>query len=243
YTLYKSQLEENLRENRYTYKTSLKRAFSGSNNPVFGRLGIYELGRELVEDYADRFMFNHPIPFELPVEKSHIDVPDNDFGLAEISSGFNKSTLISPIHASLITSAVVNNGMMMEPWVVSEIRDEFGQVIYSGKSAEFGRPLKKVTAEKIKILMQDTVKYGTCSSTFRHLRSKNAFKNIALGAKTGTINDVHDKYKYDWLTAFAIPKGKDDDGIIITVLAVHGKLLGIRAKDLAKNIINHRFTS
>lgn len=241
YTLYKSQLEENIRRNRYTYKTSLKRAFSGSNNPVFGRLGIYDLGRELLMDYADRFLFNSSIPFELSIEKSFIDVPDDDFGLAEIASGFNKKTLISPLHASLMTSAVVNKGTMMEPWIVREIRDEFGQVIYSGESAKLGNPLKKVTAEKIKILMKDTVKYGTCSSTFRSLRKKKAFKNIELGAKTGTINDAHDKYKYDWLTAFAIPK--DDKGIIITVLAVHGKLLGIRAKDLAKNIINYRFTS
>ena len=242
YTLYKSQLKKDLRKNRYTYETSLKKAFSGSNNPVFGRLGIYELGKDLLTDYADKFLFNHTIPFELPVEKSFIEVPDDDFGLAEIASGFNKRTLISPMHASLMTSAVVNNGTIMEPWVVSEIRDESGQVIYSGRNAELGSPLKKATADKIRILMEDTVKNGTCSKTFRQLRRKKSFKNIDLGAKTGTINDPNDKFKYDWVTAFAIPEAKDN-GIIITVLAVHGKLLGIRAKDLAKNIINYHFTS
>jgi len=98
YTLYKKQLKHD-DKGRYTRKTSFKKAFSGSINPVFGKIGIYDLGKELMTEYADRFLFNQAIPFDLPLDMSSINVPDDNFGLAEIASGFNKRTLISPLHA------------------------------------------------------------------------------------------------------------------------------------------------
>lgn len=240
YTLYKSQLKQN--RGRYTNETSFREAFSGSNNPVFGKIGIYDLGRELMREYAGRFLFNREIPFDLPLGISTIEVPEDNFGLAEIASGFNKKTLLSPLHAALITSAVANNGTIMEPWLVREIKDERGRVFYRAKPSGLSKPIKEGTADKLKILLRDTVIYGTGRKAFRPLKRKKQFNDIDLGAKTGTINDSLDQYKYDWLTAYALP-GNGGEGIAIAVLAIHGKKLGIRAKDLARYIINYRFTS
>jgi cell division protein FtsI/penicillin-binding protein 2 len=104
------------------------------------------------------------------------------------------------------------------------------------------RPIEEDTAQKLRTLMEDTVLQGTASKAFRPLRRKKVFRDIALGAKTGTINDSLDQYKYDWLTAYALPN-HGDRGITITVLAIHGEKLGIRSKDLARYIINYHFTS
>jgi len=65
---------------------------------------------------------------------------------------------------------------------------------------------------------------------------------VELGAKTGTINDKTDQFKYDWLTAYVLPPN-GAKGICIAVLGVHGKKLGIRANKLGRNIINHYFSS
>ena len=240
YTLYKRQLKQD--SGRYTRKTSFKRAFSGSINPVFGKIGIYDLGKELMTEYADRFLFNQTIPFDLPLGISSINVPDDDFGLAEIASGFNKRTLISPLHAVLITSAVANSGKIMEPWIIKMIRNESGKVLYRAKPSTLTNPIKDKTAKNLRILMEDTVLYGTCRKAFLSMRRKKVFKNINMGAKTGTINDPLDQYRYDWLTAYALPNN-GDGGICVAVLAIHGNKLGIRAKDLAKYIIDHHHTS
>jgi cell division protein FtsI/penicillin-binding protein 2 len=173
---------------------------------------------------------------------SHIQVPDDDFGLAEIASGFNKRTLISPLHAVLITSAVANSGKIMEPWIVKKISNESGKILYRAKSSPLTNPIKDSTAKNLRILMEDTVRYGTCRKAFFSMRRKKVFKNIKMGAKTGTINDPLDQYKYDWLTAYTLPNN-GDGGICVAVLAIHGKKLGIRAKDLARYIINHHYTS
>ena len=240
HTLYKRQLEE--KKNRYAHEVTFEKAFSGSINPVFGKMGIYDLGRDLISEYAERFLFNHRIPFDLPVENSRIQVPEDAFGLAEIASGFNKRTLISPLHAALITAGVANGGIIMEPWLVRRVTDNGGDVLYQVKPRILGSPISRHTAEILKILMEDTVISGTGRKTFRGLRRKKSFKGIALGAKTGTINDKMDQYKYDWITIFAIPQsGKE--GISLAVLAVHGEKLGIRAKDIGRLIIVHHFSS
>jgi len=240
HTLYNSQLRE--KEGRYSRKTSFRRAFAGSINPVFGKIGIYVLGRTFMADYADKFLFNQEIPFDLPVGVSRIHIPIDDFGLAEIASGFNKRTRISPLHASLITAAVANHGIITEPWLVRRITNESGAVLYRARFSSLGRPIEERTAKQLKILMKETVVSGTCRKAFLPLRRKKRFKDIELGAKTGTINDPNDHYKYDWVTAYALPKD-ESRGVCVTILAIHGKKLGIRAADMARYIIRRHFLS
>jgi len=240
HTLYNTQLEQG--EGRYTRKTSFKRAFSRSINPVFGKIGIYDLGREFMAEYADKFLFNQEIPFDLPLATSSVHIPADDFGLAEIASGFNRRTLISPLHVSLITAAVANGGIMVEPWLVRRLKDESGKVLYRARLSKLGSPIEENTASQLRILMQDTVAHGTCRKALNPLRRKKLFEGIELGAKTGTINDYHDRYKYDWVTAYALPRN-GDGGICITVLAIHGKKLGIKASEVARYIMNYHFAS
>ena len=240
HTLYRSQLKEE--KGRYVRKATLKQAFSGSINPVFGKIGIYDLGKDVMAEYADKFLFNQVIPFELPLSESKVTVPEDAFGLAEIASGFNKRTLISPLHVALITAAVANRGTMMTPLLVKTVRDVFGNILYTATPSQLAAPLQESTAEELKLLMTDTTVAGTCRSAFRPLRRKKSFKDIALGAKTGTINDTLDQYKYDWLAAYALPLN-GGEGVCLSVLAIHGKKLGIRANDLARYILNYHFTS
>ena len=240
HTLYKNQLLRS--KGRYATEVSFKKAFSSSINPVFGKIGMYDLGKSRITDYAHRFLFNHAIPFDLPLATSHIQIPEDDFGMAEIASGFNKTTLLSPLHAALITSAVVNNGNIMAPWLTKRIRDESGTVLYRAKPSKLASPIKEDTARTLRVLMEDTVRSGTCSKAFFRLLGNRAFRDMRLGAKTGTINSRSDEYKYDWLTAYAIPTQKKG-GVCISVLAVHGEKLGIRAKDLAAHIIRYHFTT
>jgi len=239
YTLYKRQLKQ--KRGRYTSEMSFKRAFGSSINPVFGKLGIYDLGQRLMADSAKKFLFNQKIPFDLPVARSIVEVPKDDFGLAEIASGFNKRTVISPLHAALLASAVANNGVMMKPWLVRRILREDGEVLYEGHPSKMADTVSKETAEDLRVLMQETVAHGTCRRSFGRLTRKKAFKDIEWGAKTGSMNDRTDRYRCDWLTAYALhPHGT---GVVVAVLGVHGKKMGIRAGKLGRIILNYYLSS
>lgn len=239
YTLYKNQLKK-VESGRYTNEISFKKAFSSSINPVFGKIGIYHLGQELLQGYAERFLYNTHIPFGLPVEKSTIDVPSDEFGLAEIASGFNKRTLVSPLHAACITSAIANNGVMMNPWLIGRVRDDNGNIVYGAQIEILATPIEEETARGMRTLMQDTVTHGTCRRSFRKMLRKKKFNGFEIGAKTGTINDREDRYKYDWFTAYVVPSGNAHP-LSMAVLAIHGKKLGIRAKDLAVYILDRHY--
>jgi peptidoglycan glycosyltransferase len=244
YTLYKSQLKEDRPKKGKNpgTKTTLREAFSDSINPVFGRLGIYYLGNELISEYAERFLFNHPIPFDLYVAPSRYEKPVDDYALAEVASGFNKRTLISPLHAGLITASIANGGTMMEPWLVKIVRNDAGEVLYQAAPSVLANPISKKTASKMMVLMEGTVVEGTCRKAFQPLHRKRELRYVDLGAKTGTINGATDHYKYEWLTAFALPSD-GDGGLCITVMTAHGEKIGVRAKDIARLIINRHYSS
>ncbi|MGD2011044.1 MAG: penicillin-binding transpeptidase domain-containing protein [Desulfobacterales bacterium] len=240
HTLYKNQLKQ--QQGRYTSETKLRKAFAVSNNSIFGKLGIYALGPQVITEYAEKFYFNRPIPFDLPVEVSETEVPKDEYGLAEIASGFNKRTRVSPLHAALLACTIVNQGEMVAPWLIETVTDASNSVLYQAKRHSLDTPVNKKTAADLKLMMEDAAAYGTGRKTFRKLRRRKIFKNFALGVKTGTINDVTDQFKYDWAAAFALaPNGKD--GICIGVVAVHGEKLGIRATEMARAIIDYNFRS
>ena len=240
YTLYKSQLRPDRKVRRPT-KMSLKEAFGESVNSFFGKVGIYHLGRDVLAEYADRFLFNQSIPFDLPVSMSSIEIPSDDFGLAEIASGYNKTTVISPLHAALLTAAVANKGVLMSPWLVANIKDERGNTLYEASPSRLATPISESTAQKMKILMEETVSDGTCKRAFKPLRRRDALRGLILGAKTGTINDQLGEHKCEWLSAFALPVN-GDPGLAVAILTVHGEKLGSRPKEIAKRIFSHQFS-
>ena len=239
YTLYRSQLKAQDR-GRYTVRTTLRDAFADSINPVFGKLGIYDLGAEIMQDYAYRFLFDRPIPFDLPLTISHFDVPEEEFAMAEIASGFNKRTLISPLHAALIAAAVSNEGVIMAPWLVKRVRNGEGQVLYEAEPAALARPIQAATAQSLRDLMSGAAIYGTARNAFQPLQRKAVFRDFDFGGKTGSINDPTNQYRLDWLAAYALP-GYGRGGLSVTVLAVHGEKLGIRARDIVRQLIDKHY--
>jgi penicillin-binding protein A len=70
HTLYRNQLKN--KKSKYAATMSFKRAFASSINPVFGKLGIYDLGGDVMMESAEKFFFNRPIPFDFPVGRSEI---------------------------------------------------------------------------------------------------------------------------------------------------------------------------
>lgn len=240
HTLYRSQLGR--KEGRFATKTTLARAFAESVNPVFGKLGIYDLGPETLDKYAQKFLFNREIPFDLPVAVSTIEVPREQFGLAEIASGFNKQTRISPLHAALLASAAANNGTIRLPWFVKRILDDRGTVLYRAAARPPVPVITPVKARELRTLMRETVLHGTCRRALRPLGYKGKLKDVELGAKSGSMGDIEGVFRYDWIVAYALPP-RGGKAMAVAVLAVHRERLGIRSQDLTRQIIQQYMTA
>src|SRR5207253_301706 len=106
-------------------------ALAKSVNSVFGKVGIFGVGSEGLRKIANRFQFGVSIPFEMPVDISQASIPDDQFGIAESASGFTRHNTISPLHGALIAATIANEGVMMEPAIVSQVTTKAGKIVYS----------------------------------------------------------------------------------------------------------------
>ncbi|MGA6926103.1 MAG: penicillin-binding transpeptidase domain-containing protein, partial [Desulfosarcina sp.] len=191
HTLYKRQLTD--KTNRYTNSISLKDSFAQSVNPVFGKLGALYLDRQALETFGEAFAFNREVDFELPWSTSYLKIDDEAYHRAEIASGFNRQTTISPLHGAVIVSAVVNGGVPVEPTLVDRIEDESGRPVYQSQPRFLPAAVSPKTAAVLDQLMTATVTSGTAKKTFRGHRRSKVLSRLKLGGKTGSIyNRDHD---------------------------------------------------
>jgi cell division protein FtsI/penicillin-binding protein 2 len=238
HTLYKRQLTN--KTNRYTNSISLQKSFAQSVNPVFGKLGALVLDRQALESYGDAFAFNRTVPFELPWPTSRLTVKDESYHRAEIASGFNRQTTLSPLHAAVIVSSVVNGGRPVEPTLVDQIVDDAGNPVYRTQPRFLEAAVSTQTARVLHQLMAATVTSGTARKPFRDHRRNKVLSRLNLGGKTGNIfNRAHDA-RFDWYMGFATEK-KGAEKMVIAVMVAHEEYIGIRAGRYARMAIEHYF--
>lgn len=232
-TLYKYQLAKDLAS--YT-ELPLEEAFAHSINPVFARIAMYVTGQSSVEEYANRFGFNSQIPFELPNESSHLIEPDSSFTLAELASGFNQHTTMSPLLGALIASAVCENGKMPRPYLVDSITMNDNSVLYKAGPETWKTPIKESTARELRIMMKSVVTYGTARKSFKLLRQSNQFDSIEYGGKTGSV-DKDSTGRVDWFIGFARNPENIHEEIAIGAVTVHGAFWTVHSSYIAAEYI------
>lgn len=236
YTLYKFQLKQDLPASE---PVSLEEAYAFSMNPVFGRIGVYIVGTSGIREYIDKFGFNSRIPFELENENPHaeINASDSMMRVAEIASGFNQKTKMSPLFGAMLAASVSENGKMPVPYFVDSIccAGTDTCTLYRGRPRTWRSPMKEATASVIKSMMSRVAQYGTARSSFKYIRHTASFDNIDYGGKTGTIDE--DKLgKIDWFIGFARHPSDPKQRIAVGVVTVHDQYWTVHSSFIAAEI-------
>ncbi len=238
HTLYKYQL--GLGKSRYRYKPSeisFEKAFARSVNPVFGRFGIdYFSAAELV-NLAESFAFNRSIQFDQPVHPSQVALPQTPFQQAETSSGFIKTTTLSPLHAALLVGAPLMVDRLPQPYLINRVVAENGAEVYyhQPQKCEFQLRDKKACGE-LAAMMRATVKYGTARKSFRDVRRRRSFRKLEVGGKTGSLDMPDNIHRCEWFAGF----GKNPATkkmVAVAVVLVHGEKRTISAGYIASELI------
>ncbi len=238
HTLYKSQLKNV--SNRYTRHTTLKKAFAGSVNPVFGKIGRHCLGAEKLRQYADRFGFDRSIAFELELPPSSTRVTEAPYQWAEIASGFNQETVISPLHGAVLAAVAPAEGRLVEPTIIHRVVDQEGRLLYRSRAGTPRTAVSPATARELTGMMRRTVSHGTARKIFRRRNKDKVLSRLTIGGKTGSIDTPDHKARYDWFAGFA--DGPDpNDAIAVSVLVAHEKYIGRRAGEYARRAAREYF--
>ena len=238
HTLYKRQITE--KKDRWTNEIAFKDSFAQSVNPVFGKIGSLRLGKAVLETYAQAFGFNQPIGFELPVQPSRIAINDDPYHLAEIASGFNRQTTISPLHGAMMAAAVLNEGRMIEPTLVDAILGPDGNTLYRAKEVWQGRAMSPKAAAILAHLMEATIDSGTARRTFRGIERNRKLGDLEIGGKTGSISNSQNDARFDWFVGYARDKA-GSARLAMSIVVAHEEFIGRRAAEYARMTITHYF--
>lgn len=239
YTLYKKNVMSD-KVNRWTRKITLKEAFARSINTAFGRLSLEKLEPTDILDFANRFMFNQDIPADFEVEKGVANVPsEKNFELTEVASGYNKQNRISPIQGAMIAATVVNDGKMLMPYIIDQLKDSKGEVVYKGEPLEKGFVMTAESAGQMRQMMEQTVLGGTSRKSFRQLVKDRRFKEIEMGGKTGHLTGDNPKGRVDWFVGYATDE--DNKKLAVAAITVNKKYWTVKSSYIGQFMFRSYF--
>ncbi|MCC6544508.1 MAG: penicillin-binding protein [Nitrospirae bacterium] len=210
-------------------KITLADAMGKSCNVALAKVALRWLKADDLLRSAEKFGFNNSINFELPVQQSSIHLENSEASIARTAAGFGNVTL-SPLHGAMMAAAIANDGRMVEPRVVEKIFID-GREAYNVGKKEGPAGFSRITAEKLRLMMQKTVTSGTARHAFHTPRGDAYLKDMEVGGKTGSLLGNDPQGDYSWFIGMA---PLDDPEIAIAALVINRPTWQIKAPFVAR---------
>ncbi|HVV53353.1 MAG TPA: penicillin-binding transpeptidase domain-containing protein [Polyangia bacterium] len=210
-----------------------------SQNAIIAKLVTEHLSPAALAREGREFGFGEAIPFELPVEPSHLDVPtDNKLEMARASAGFWHSTL-SPMHGALLAATIANRGEMPSPTLIERAVDADGRLEPLAVAAP-RHVADAAAADDVGRMMELTTRIGTAKGTFRNKRGQRLLP-VEVAGKTGTLNAETDRgpLGYSWFVGYA---PADHPAIAFAVVLGNAPSWRIKATYVGRHIVTEYLT-
>ncbi|GAC1570174.1 MAG: hypothetical protein NVS3B20_01650 [Polyangiales bacterium] len=222
---------------RDTYCATLGQALGRSINTVFARLAAKKLSPTDLSTIAAQLGYGTPIPFDVPVSVSKIDLPTDPLGFARTAAGFWNTTL-SPLHGALLAATVANGGVTMRPFVVSEVLDGTTSLYKAPQPSAWRKAIEPTTAATLEKMMVETVSQGTSYKAFHDAKGKAFLPGIEVAGKTGTLNQSSPVKLFTWFVGFAPVQSPK---VAIAALVVNDPVWKVKANVLAREVLQFYF--
>ena len=164
---------------------SLAKAFALSSNTVFGQVAD-GLGAEKLVATARAFGYGQQLGLDFTTAASVMPNPEEmtEWELAwagagqPVGQGHTPGPQATVMQNALMAATIANNGIAMNPYVVSQILAPDGTVLKTTRGRSLGQAVSTGTAEQVKQAMLDVVQSGTGSAA--------AIAGVKAAGKTGT---------------------------------------------------------
>ena len=208
----------------------LSSAFANSCNAAFSKIGTLTDPKKLLES-GDALLFNQDLPISIMSSKSRLKLAtDADpWTLMQTAIG-QGDTMMSPLHEVILSAAIANGGVLVEPTLLRQVQSADGKVVKT-----FGEGSKRtlMSAEEASTLggfMRRVVTEGTASV----LRKAD----YEAAGKTGSAEVVKngEKSTTAWFTGFAPYENPE---IAICVVVEDGETGGRTAAPIARKVLDY----
>lgn len=169
-------------------------ALQNSCNIAFAHIGL-KLGGEKFYEYVKAFGLLEPTGLGMSGESGGVFFPKSTitdssadgYGAALIAGSFGQTFKVTPVQLVRAISAVVNGGYLMQPYVVSEILDDSGNVVEKTEPTVIRQVISEETSSIMRDMILSVVEEGTAGNA--------KIAGYSIGGKTGTSEkvDVYDE--------------------------------------------------
>jgi peptidoglycan glycosyltransferase len=183
-------------------------AYAWSVNANFAEIGL-KLGAQRLVSQARSFGFEEEIPFDLPVTPSRLLLPGNSFNdVLLATTAFGQGELAAtPLQMALVAAAVANNGSVMQPYLVRQVKSADGALVREQRSRRWHEVMRPETAASVRQFMATAVREGFGGGA--------AVPGVTVGGKTGTAENVPGEQPHAWFTGIA---PIDDPSVVVAVV-------------------------
>lgn len=230
-----SDLKEDPKKDNWC--ATLGQAMGRSINTVFARLAAKKLSGPDLHAIATQLGYGAPIPFDVPVTISKIELPPDTLGFARTAAGFWNTTL-SPLHGAMLAATIANDGVTMRPYVVTEVLDGTNVIYKATGPTQLRKAIEPATANAVEKMMVETVSQGTSYKAFHDAKGKSFIPGIEIAGKTGTLNNPSPLKLYTWFVGFAPVKNPK---VAIATLVVNDPVWKVKANVVAREALQAYF--
>lgn len=197
-------------------------ALAQSSNVVFAQLAI-DLEEDLLAIFR-RFGLGAEPRFELSVKGGYLPAQAPDaYTRAQLGIGQGE-LLATPLQMGMIAATIANRGVMMQPYLVQEIRGGL-------QMRQITRPhlLGEIFPEQVALVIRDAMVLAVQNGTAQGIKDLN----LNIAAKTGTAQ-VGQGRDHAWFMGFAPSNWPE---VAVVVVVEHGGAGGAVATPIGAKII------
>ncbi|MEU4328025.1 peptidoglycan D,D-transpeptidase FtsI family protein [Nonomuraea dietziae] len=174
-------------------------AFQMSCNTAFARMGI-DLGQDVLRRQAEAFGFDDdsltvPMPVARSVYPAGMDQAQT--AMSAIGQFDDRAT---PLQIAMMAAAVANDGSLMRPYLVEEVRLPDGSVVERAEPSRWRSAMSAQDAGALTAMMVSVTQPGGTGTAA-------AIPGVEVAAKTGTAENLRGAQDHALFTAFA-PAGE-----------------------------------
>ncbi len=173
-----------------------------SCNTAFAQMGV-DTGPDAMVATAERFGFNKDVPIDLtnPARSNFpTDFTRNLPALAQSAIGQN-DVAATPLQMAMVAGAIANDGVVMVPHVLADVRDADGNIVDTYDEREWTTAMDRGTSALLRQAMVGVVEGGTAT--------RLAVPGFVVGGKTGTAQLGTDPARsHAWIIGFGGPAGE-----------------------------------
>lgn len=173
-------------------RQTLTWALAQSCNTPFAMAAV-DLGQDRIRDVAERFGFNTPFEYPLPVTPSVFPEDLDDAALAQSVIG-QRDVQATALQMAMVAAGIANGGMVMEPQLIEAVRRPDLTTVEEFRPREHGRATSADVAAQVSDMMVATVEEGIAGA----VRSDR----VRIAAKTGTAEVGDTGNVHSWITGF-----------------------------------------